>query len=120
MQQVEDVLKQDRSVVDFRHYTPSPEHVERMKSLKCNFPDLYGNPSVSSRRQWFNHPNWYNTPQMPTFHVHFREEMQAVVRNLYEAYESSKNNAGGLTIQTVLSIQDADSNFTSCMKISYP
>ena len=113
IQQIEHVLEQDRSVLDFRHYTPTSEHTERMKILKRDLPELYDNPALSSRSQWFDHPKWYATPQMPTFHIHFREEMQTVIRSLNDAYISSRD---GLTIQTVLAIQDAASNFASCMK----
>jgi hypothetical protein len=82
---VDRVLAQDRGLLNFPHYTVSEAHRQRLDQLRRQAPNLYDNPVISPRHTWFTHPRWHENSQMPPFHVHYRQEMQEVVRCLYEA-----------------------------------
>ena len=86
-EQIEQVLAQDRHVLNFEHYTPSPEHVQRMETLAKLAPELYDNPDITPRSKWFQHARYHQNSQMPPFHVHFRTETQAVIHMLYKALQ---------------------------------
>jgi hypothetical protein len=62
-----------RRAQSYTHYVPSLEHVQRRKM----WPKEFQIP----REQWFTHPNYPKQKQMPTYHVHFREEMFLVLRH---------------------------------------
>jgi Hemerythrin HHE cation binding domain len=81
---VNSILSQDRRVQNFPHYKPSEVHVSRMKELAKKAPELYDNPEITPREKWFQHSRYRQNSQMPPFHVHFRSELQAVIRYLYE------------------------------------
>lgn len=85
---IQKVLSQDRGVLNFEHYTPGDEHLERMKKLKQVAPELYDNPSITPRSKWFQHPRYRQNSQMPPYHIHFRHEMQEALSSLYEAYHT--------------------------------
>jgi hypothetical protein len=86
---VQTVLSQDRGVQNFEHYTPGTDHLSRMKALAQSAPELYDNPDITPRSRWFQHPRYRQNSQMPPFHVHFRQEMQEVLRCLYQAYAAA-------------------------------
>ncbi len=92
MNRLKVILSQDRHVVDFRSYQPSKEHLQRMAVLARGAPEIFNNPSITPRSMWFSHPNWGRSSQMPLYHVHFREEVQDVVRHLYDAFNTAANN----------------------------
>lgn len=87
------ILKQQRNLVNFKDYTVTEEHQNRMKELANTFPEVFDNPSSTDRSKWFNHPKYAMNIQMPQFHVHFRQEMQNVLGYLAKAHQviSSKN-----------------------------
>mmetsp|Transcript_10772 Transcript_10772/g.29737 ORF Transcript_10772/g.29737 Transcript_10772/m.29737 type:complete len:240 (-) Transcript_10772:163-882(-) len=82
------VLGQDRGALNFQHYKVSSEHVRRLQALARASPDLYDNPEITPRAKWFDHPKFNENSQMPPFHVHFRLELQTVLKHLARAYES--------------------------------
>ena len=86
---VQQVLSQDRQTLNFEHYTTSDEHKQRLQELATVAPELYDNSSITPRSKWFQHPRYRQNSQMPPFHVHFRYELQDVVRYVYEAYSAS-------------------------------
>jgi hypothetical protein len=86
-QRVQRILSQDRHVLNFEHYIPSPTHVARMGRLAKTVPELYDNPGITPRSKWFTHPRWHENSQMPPFHSHFRSELQSAIQALYNAYE---------------------------------
>lgn len=92
---LKDILAQDRSVLNYVHYTPSPEHHARMTQLLQAAPHLYDNPQVTPRSEWFRHPRWHQNSQMPPFHVHYRQEMQTVLKLLLHAHDSLDGEVGG-------------------------
>jgi iron-sulfur cluster repair protein YtfE (RIC family) len=108
---VKSILSQDRdNVINFEHYTPSPEHQERMQRLAKLAPNLYENPSLTPRSKWFSHPMWHRNSQMPPYHVHFRHELQDVTRYLYEAYSASAPKPQSRALR------NAHSQFTGSMR----
>jgi hypothetical protein len=86
-QRIKTILAQRRTVLNFKHYTPSPVHYERMKELAQLMPHLYDNPEITPRSKWFSHVNYGRNSQMPPYHVHFREESQQVISFLYQAHQ---------------------------------
>lgn len=115
-----DILQQNRTVMNFEHYTPSAAHVARMQQLKKAAPHLYDNPTLTPRSTWFDHPRWYENSQMPPFHVHYREEMQTVLRWLGKAYErvvaadADDDDQGATTARAM--IRKAQAHFLSSMR----
>jgi hypothetical protein len=89
LMQLKQILGQDRGVVNYTHYNPSAEHLERMKKFTEIKPHMFDNPKVTPRHAWFTNPAYRRSQQMPDYHVHFREEMQEAARSLYEAYATT-------------------------------
>lgn len=89
MNQLQQVLRQDRGVLNYTHYTPSSTHLARMKKFATIAPGIFDNPHVTPRNSWFTHVNYHRSTQMPPYHVHFREELQEALRYLYEAYAAT-------------------------------
>ena len=90
---IQSVLSQDRGVLNFEQYTPGKDHRERIKKLAKVAPELYDNPSITPRSKWFQHPRYRQNSQMPPYHIHFRQEMQEVLRCLYQAYVASDSSS---------------------------
>jgi hypothetical protein len=74
-------LSEDRHSVNFTSYQTSDEHKSRISTRpsRMNIP----------RELWFKHPNYPKQHQMPTYHVHFREEMQSVLSHLLSWYQNT-------------------------------
>jgi hypothetical protein len=70
-------ITQERGDLHFLDYEVSEKHHSTMDALKSVYID---------RKDWTSHQRWRSQPQMPEFHVHFREEMQTVMRHLLSAY----------------------------------
>lgn len=107
---LKEILAQDRSVMNFEHYAVSDEHRKRMAHLNQSAPCLYDNPEITPRSIWFQHPRWFQNSQMPPFHIHYRQEMQNVLRFLLKAYESSD------TTHVVKAVRNAKLHFDSSMR----
>lgn len=112
LERLQRVLSQDRAVLNFDQYTTSTEHNKRMAVLKEKAPELFDDPNLTPRSKWFNHKHWNRNSQMPPFHVHFRVEMQDVLRLLYEAYAASTKNPK----TQMRAIRNANSHFNGCMR----
>lgn len=95
------VLRQQRRVLNFKHYTVSDDHATRMKELADTIPEVFDNPSSTPRSQWFDHPKFGMNTQMPQFHVHFRLEMQEVLRRLQQAHQSAIRNDDNQTRSSI-------------------
>jgi hypothetical protein len=107
------VLSQDRNVLNFEEYTVSDRHKQRLQELAKVAPELYDNPAITPRSQWFNHPKYYENSQMPPFHVHFRQELQATLQYLYQAFNGSESSSD---VQRLSNIRSAQRYFASCMR----
>ena len=116
LRRAQDILSQDRGVLNFEHYVPSPNHIKRMSELKKTAPELYDNPSITPRSKWFSHPRYHSNAQMPPFHVHFREEMQYVINEVYEAVVLVSSAKRMNRRKQLGKIQSALSDFQSCMR----
>jgi hemerythrin-like domain-containing protein len=81
--QLERVLAQDRSALIFTEYEASAQHKARVDGL--------GSLQVR-REEWLSHSGWGKRHQMPTYHIHFRQEMQDVLHLLSEFYASTKRD----------------------------
>lgn len=77
------ILLQNRHIINFIFYETSEEHKRRLEERPIRMNII--------RNEWFNHPNYRKRSQMPSYHVHFREEMQLVLNNLYECYQNNEN-----------------------------
>ena len=86
VERAQQVLSQDRGVLNFENYQPSQQHLHRMQYLAESVPELYNNSTITPRSTWFSHPRYHQNSQMPPFHVHFRQEMQGVIHYLVKAY----------------------------------
>lgn len=86
VKQLRQVLGEDRGVMNYIQYTPSSEHVQRMKDFAKAEPSVFDNPKITPRETWFTNPIFSRSTQMPPYHIHFRREMQEAVRYLYETY----------------------------------
>jgi hypothetical protein len=77
------ILSEDRHSVNFTSYQTSDEHKSRISTrpARMNIP----------REVWFKHPKYPKRHQMPTYHVHFREEMQFVLSLLLSWYQNSSS-----------------------------
>ena len=104
---VRDVLAQNRNVMNFVHYTPSAVHAQRMQTLRQQAPDVYR----LERPQWLNHPRWHENSQMPPFHIHYRVEMQEVLRCLYQACQETT-----AADEVALLLRRAQTAFAACMR----
>jgi hypothetical protein len=71
LSKLEQLLLEDRHVINYRSYQTSEEHQSRISTRpqRMNI----------DRERWFKHPNYSSRQQMPPYHVHFREEMQFVL-----------------------------------------
>eukprot|EP00854_Cymbomonas_tetramitiformis_P005190 gene5190-6315_t len=78
--QLSAILSEDRHVLNYTNYTVSKEHRARVKG----FPDSLR----IHRSKWFTHPNWAGRMQMPPYHIHYREEMQAVLAQLKDSLDA--------------------------------
>jgi hypothetical protein len=78
-----EILSQDRHVVDYRSYETSEEHRLRISTRPSRMN--------IDREDWFKHPNYSSRPQMPPYHVHFREEMQLVLSLLLSWFQNSSS-----------------------------
>jgi hypothetical protein len=112
LERIKRVLSQDRGELNFVHYTPSQEHSDRLKFLAETAPDLYNSSSITPRSKWFGHKHWNKNSQMPPYHVHFRQELQDVIRYLYEAYYS----ASKIPKAQLRAIRNAGSLFRGSMR----
>ena len=103
LQQLQNILSQNRHVINFQHYQTCEEHKNRIlqRPSRMNIP----------RNEWFNHPNFRKRPQMPSYHVHFREEMQSVLNILYALYQHNNNQE-----YEIKKFQQAYSIFQSSME----
>jgi hypothetical protein len=110
------ILSQDRGVLNFENYTPSSGHVNRMKSLARTAPELYDSPHITPRSKWFSHEKWNQNSQMPPYHVHFRQELQDVVRYLFDAYNNNSNHHHPNNNKSTMMIQNAHSLFVGSMR----
>ena len=119
---IETILAQDRREENFGHYTSSDKHAKRIQQLAQIAPELYDNPSITPRQKWFGHARYYDNSQMPPFHIHFRCELQSVIKSLWRAWQhllgheyddDDKNNT-----RKVLHghVQRAQRTFQSCMR----
>lgn len=85
---LQSILSQNRHILNFTIYETCSEHKNRIsqRPIRMNIP----------RNDWFNHPNFRRKPQMPSYHVHFREEMQSVLNLLYAWYQNNQNEEYGI------------------------
>jgi len=116
LQRAKQLLSQDRSVLNFAHYTPSQSHLERMKILAKQVPELYDNPEITPRSQWFHHPQYRQNSQMPPFHVHFRQELQRVIQYLVQAVDAQEDETNNNSRSIVHLFQNAHHLFRSSMR----
>jgi hypothetical protein len=105
LDRLQQILRQDRSVLNFIHYETSLEHKKRLAQLAQTAPELYDNPLITLRSKWFTHTMYRKNSQMPPYHIHFRQELQSVLRALHHAWASGQLN----------SIQTARVLFRECM-----
>ena len=85
-ERIQAILAQNRQAENFVHYQSSEQHKLRLQRLVELAPELYDNPDVTPRQKWFSHARYYDNSQMPPFHIHFRYELQAVVKSLWQAW----------------------------------
>ena len=111
---IQTILSQDRNILNFEDYTTSETHQKRMKDLAQVAPELYDNPAITPRSKWFSHSRFRQNSQMPPFHVHFRHELQGVVRSLSEAYNVAVNGSDVAKVRHL--IQRADRMFQGSMR----
>lgn len=93
VKQLRQVLGEDRGVMNYPRYTPSSEHVQRMKDFAKAEPTVFANPKITPRATWFTNPIFSRSQQMPPYHIHFRQETQEAVRYLYEVYAAKSPKA---------------------------
>jgi iron-sulfur cluster repair protein YtfE (RIC family) len=122
---LQSILGQDRGKTSFTQYQTSQKHKDRLDKYKTVAPDIFDNPQKTPRTKWFSHANWSKNPQMPSYHVHFRDEMQQVFRYLYNAYHASiitttttttKDKATNSRVVVSSAIQRAHSMFVGSMQ----
>lgn len=73
------VLKENRHVLNYTNYVTSDTHKKRMKTLPKRL--------LISRDKWFNHKNWPGRMHMPSYHVHYREEVQEVIETIVQSFQ---------------------------------
>jgi len=106
MEHLKRILGEDRGVVLFSNYTPSRQHMDRMEHLQRQLPRMFDNPDLTPRTKWLSHRNWHRHPQMPPYHVHFRQEMQDAMRFLHQAHAE----------RSALAARQALRMFQGCMR----
>ena len=83
---LDETIEKRRNKLNYTWYTVSEEHRQRMKTWFALHPGIFPIPEIGlPREQWYKHKNYNKQPQMPKFHVHFREEMFLVLRHVNKA-----------------------------------
>jgi len=81
LQKLWHAARENRARQNYTAYEVGPDHSKRVMSLGDKFV---------SREDWWTHPKYRKRPQMPPYHVHFREEMQECIKLLLAWYNSGR------------------------------
>lgn len=82
--QLAKTVAQDRSVLVFHDFELSKDGAARKEGL---------GQLLVQRNEWLGHHAWTRRPQMPTFHVKFRQGMQKILQILSDWYLSASRDA---------------------------